>query len=171
MRHSTIDMIYATIVLLALTLLNLPLRICATVTVNFDKLDAQIRAKSFGIRVFDELLTIDDGKLKYSGTINGTVGKMQKKDAGIGLNLLKSLHFEKIYLENCTKICTPNSVFRGAIMNTAYSILGAVTTDATHCKCTYKSLYTIYGDNTMTATIQFSVTLLSFAYTLIKEAK
>lgn len=171
MCQPNFDMIYATIILLAFTLMAMPLRFNVALTINFDKLIVLIKAKSYGIRVFKEQLFIEDGKLHYQGTLNGTVGKMQKSDAGIGMKLLKSLSFERLYLENCTKLCTPNSAIRATVVDIVFSILGCFTTEQTHCKCKYRSLYTIEEDNTLTTNLQFSVTLLGFAYTLIKEAK
>lgn len=164
------SMIVATIVLLIVTLLLLPLRLSVRAEINFTQLYVAISARLWGIKIFTERLFVEDGKLQYQGSINGTVVSIKGGgNSSVGAKLIKSVCIEEVGVLTVHRINTVQSIIAVLCMQTIFSTINSIANDNTNTNVWLQNIYTTKQDNSAYIYTKFYVTLLGFVYTLIKE--
>lgn len=159
-------MIVCAATLLFILLIFMPIRINVLAEAHYSRPSVNIRVKAFGIKVFDETISLQGKELECNGTVETRLNFAQI-DGDKGKGLLKCVTFDSFYIcfqNNLSTISTQIILAENIICAIATRIACGVS----HCQIA-SNVYACVGESKVCAQITASFNVAELSFCLLKQ--
>lgn len=159
-------MIVCAATLLFILLVFMPIRLNVLAEVYFSRLSANIRVKAFGIKVFNETISLKGKMLECSGTVETQIDLTQMEESK-GKGLLQCVTFDSLYVcfqNNLSTVSTQIILAENFISAIATGIACGIS----NCQIA-SSVYACVGESKVCAQITASFNVAELSFCLLKQ--